>query len=982
MNALFLVPEDRLVKLTSTRSGRISYAGYNYQCGYAVSRLASMVTSKPLFGLTDHPRHLRYDWGEDLDEVLQDDSVCFTQCKRIDDIGQPAKLADVLLGFAPKWLWTPLDNRDRVCFRLVSCDQRFRGSFSQEDAREEALDRFKRLLDTEPSPKSDRFLWQNDAADVGFEALFNALWNKLSFVYLDSTIITDDPAGVVLSSEAAARDLLLKWGLATSSTQKAAIVDLRCVINESLIAFDPTNDECPSFATRTPVRIEAADVRHALSDKKENRRSPPFRLVDRVVLSKARVQPKEKFLFESPEWHHVVHGADRDVKFVERDQTDVLRETVRQLLIEPLLRGTSSLPVLFVIGPPGAGKSTLVRRVAATLVESGEVVVADAGLNLAGGPTDLQSYAEDLQELSGAGRPVLLLLDDPLFEESGWIDLLVHLKQPGFRVAVIAATPDFLYQRYRSQLSKLSCSEFLVAPPTLQEKQRFAEIYGRDISTFGEDSDDFLVMVAEAESGEQFTKIMERLWQTLNGGRPFDDRLSFKELPWEVRAFWFVCFLHRCYTLFPLPNLKAALELSGGTGMAINVETALVKLKAQSGWSIFRHHRPTASAWSYQGDFVSTAHQKIASVAWNQRPMEWFDSEVNRILAQSTVVEPQSVRNAAIAAGTMAKTEPDSQSAFARELIEHWQKAAGESQRLETRYLCELVSILMRNSGRKFVAPMRKILEARARAIGKDGWLAASQLWFMSSDDAKSRSFPEDIDLVSLIAMADFSLAPNRATHFFQQLGGRTELFNAVHQRLFESLEGRLDWEIDSFLLVWLLSHAPKDENANRLSHIVNWLECHDDDSAVRTQYLSFLQGLPETFDDERKQAVADTAKWLKDHDDDSTVRTQYLTFLQGLPATFDEERKQAVADTEKWLKEHDENSTVRTQYLTFLQGLPETFGEQRKQAVTDTADWLKRHDDDSDVRTQYLTFLQGLPAAFGEQRKQAVTDTADWLKR
>ena len=60
------------------------------------------------------------------------------------------------------------------------------------------------------------------------------------------------------------------------------------------------------------------------------------------------------------------------------------------------------------------------------------------------------------------------------------------------------------------------------------------------------------------------------------------------------------------------------------------------------------------------------------------------------------------------------------------------------------------------------------------------------------------------------------------------------------------------------------LSHAPKDENANRLSHIVNWLECHDDDSAVRTQYLSFLQGLPETFDDERKQAVADTAKWLR----------------------------------------------------------------------------------------------------------------------
>jgi len=397
MDAIFFVPEDRLIQLTSTRSGRISYAGYNYQCGYAVSRLASMVTAKPLFGLTDFPRQLRYDWGEDLDEVIQDDSVCFTQCKRIDDIGQPAKLANVLLGFAPKWLWTPLHNRDRVRFRLVSCDQRVRSGVNREDARENVLAQFKKLLEYEPSSKSDRFLWQNDAAAIGFEGLFDALWNNLSFVYVAPTVITDDPAGVVLSSEAAARDLLLKYGLATASTQKAAIVDLRCVINDNLIGFDPMNDEYPSFATRAPIRLDAADVRLALSDKKEKRRSPAFTLIDRVVLSKARVQPKEKFLFESPEWRHVVHGTDSVIKFVERDQTDALRKKVRELLIQPLLRGTSNLPVLFVIGPPGAGKSTLVRRVAATLVESGEVVVADAGLNLAGGPGDLRSYAEDLQ---------------------------------------------------------------------------------------------------------------------------------------------------------------------------------------------------------------------------------------------------------------------------------------------------------------------------------------------------------------------------------------------------------------------------------------------------------------------------------------------------------------------------------------------------------------------------------------------------------
>ena len=239
MNEMFSVPEDRLAQLSSTRSGRISYSGYNYQCGYAVSRLASMVTTKSLFGLTDYPRHLRYDWGEDLDEVLQDDTVCFTQCKRVDDIGQPAKLADVLLGFAPKWLWTPSTNRDRVHFRLVSCDPRLDRGFKQDDARAAVLDQFKKLLDTEPGARSDRSLWQADADDVGFEPLFDALWKTLSFVYVDSNVVTDDPAGVLLSSEVAARHLLLVWGLATASTQKAAIEELRYLINDDLIAFDP-----------------------------------------------------------------------------------------------------------------------------------------------------------------------------------------------------------------------------------------------------------------------------------------------------------------------------------------------------------------------------------------------------------------------------------------------------------------------------------------------------------------------------------------------------------------------------------------------------------------------------------------------------------------------------------------------------------------------------------------------------------------------
>lgn len=92
----FLVSESRLRELTATRQGRVSLAGFNYQAAYAVARLASMLTRRPIFELSDFPLRLRYDWGEDLDELCENGRVVFTQCKRIDSIGQPAALSSVL----------------------------------------------------------------------------------------------------------------------------------------------------------------------------------------------------------------------------------------------------------------------------------------------------------------------------------------------------------------------------------------------------------------------------------------------------------------------------------------------------------------------------------------------------------------------------------------------------------------------------------------------------------------------------------------------------------------------------------------------------------------------------------------------------------------------------------------------------------------------------------------------------------------------
>src|SRR5207253_996705 len=107
-----------------------------------------------------------------------------TQCKRIDDIGQPAKLAEVLLSFAPKLLWTESGRRSELRFRLVCTDPRFRGDtplpFSANAAtkneRARTLESFAGALATPPTGGSDRALWQAEAEAFGGEALFDAIW--------------------------------------------------------------------------------------------------------------------------------------------------------------------------------------------------------------------------------------------------------------------------------------------------------------------------------------------------------------------------------------------------------------------------------------------------------------------------------------------------------------------------------------------------------------------------------------------------------------------------------------------------------------------------------------------------------------------------------------------------------------------------------------------------------------------------------------
>ena len=801
----FFIPEERLLTLKATPAGRSGEGGYNYQRAYAVARLAAMRTAQTLLGLSDSPTRLRYDWADDLDELLGDGSVCFTQCKRVDDIGAPAKLAEVLSGFAPKWLWTPEPKRARVRFRLVSCDPRLVQDFDKETERAEVRAKFKAQLDTVPSQQSDRSKWQGEADSIGHGRLFDALWQSLELVHVAKNVISNDPAGALLPAERAALDHLMQWNVIWGDTQIDALARLRRLVHENLVTFDPADQTGPAFPERRPHTIDPAEVRLTLFARERDAPPLPFTVVDRIHLAKARRVERKRYLFEPPEWHHVVHGADEQLKVIERDQTAALAQDVRERLITPLRRGTGSLRALFVTGPPGAGKSTLVRRVAAQLIEAREVVVADAGHNLANiVPGGVEPYIRQLARLAQQGRPVLLVLDDPLHAQSEWIELLRHLKQPSLQLAILSPTPDFLYHSHKHQLRGVQVYTFPVNPPSSAEKQAIARFYGHALNESESLPDDFLVMVAEAAEGKPFPEIMQRLWETLNGGQGIPGNAAFKDLPWPVRAFWMVCALHRTYTPCPLPILQAASAQSGGTD-GLDVHTSLAKLKAHGGWNIFRVFQPADAFFESAGELVSSAHQKIASVAWEKRPGSWLDGEVNRLLAEATLRAPRSMNYVAAAAGTLTNAKLNPDDGLADELMRQWTEAAGKERNVETRLLCSLITNLRITGGRALVAPMVPLL--LQRATGNDGWLAALQLYYHSADKTQECSFPRSVDLNRLITDADFSIAPRRAVQFSNALG-KTKHHVAIVSRTL--CQPRWKTRLANRLVSFDLAHFPR----------------------------------------------------------------------------------------------------------------------------------------------------------------------------
>jgi hypothetical protein len=819
MGDRFVIDEERVASLSATRQGRVSVGGFAYQAAYAVARLASLASGHPVLGLDDIPIALRYDWAEDLDERTANGDVVFTQCKRIDDAGQPAQTARILIGLAPKLLWAQGAN---VRLRLVSPDPRFgrdrvRAADRPAGERDAVRTAAVGLLAQAPADGSDRALWQAAADAFGHRALVDALWERLEFVYAAGGVPPFDPAGALFPVERDGLNVLLSTQLADQGRQREVIEALRSAIHSNLVAFDPGDEHGVDLGRRTPRVVERADVLGALLPYMPDRRGElPFRVVDRAYLEREAMQDKEPFVARFPRWRDVVHGDDPTVGFVERDETVDLYQRLGSLL-RAAKDEHGSVAALFVVGSPGGGKSTLTRRVAALLALDARCTVVDPGPRVDVIDDDeIDTMVDALNALARGGRPLLLLLDDPFFAQSSWPRFLRRLHAIG-NVVVLGATPSLLFDTYSFQLpNSVTAETWQVRRPSDRERRRLAEHHGRLAAEPAIESEDLLVLAMEASAGEPFGRIIEGIWRTLNGGRAVDPTTLPQDLPWLVQAYLVVCYFHRYYVIPREPLLRAVLASYGSVPAAGDLSYRLSHLVSSQGWDIFRVNEPPAGRTAWAGRAIAATHARVARSAWEQRPVGALD--VADWVVPSAVREPAGAFEAGQLAATLLTADPDEAARLLDKLELAWLNAIAEGD-AEVRNLALFVG-----SGKivdQRFPDFDKALRAAAVASGRQAWIAAYQLYLNSADAGPSCVYPTDLPLAEIIAGADFSVAEVRALKFLRSLPD--DLAERCRARWRATVVGEDGLGLGpGALTTWLVAHDPAHEIEPRVGTLVS----------------------------------------------------------------------------------------------------------------------------------------------------------------
>lgn len=707
--------------------------------------------------------------------------------------------------------------------------------------------------------------------------------------------------------------------------------------------------------------------------------SSPFLVIDEAFLNEERQKPKVPYIARPPVWADVVHGQNADVRFLDREQFNPLLSAVDRQLLEPLRRGTDRrLHTLFVTGAPGCGKSTLVRHAAATLVQRGDVLVADLGVNhgrlIA---DDLESYVKGLAQLAAGDRPVLLLMDDPFFANSGWGLLLETLARPNYSgIAVLGASPTYLYETYGRPLSghQVVLNTFTLGATTSNERLSLAEMYGvrsdPAVSRAIGRHEDLLVFAMETASGNSFSQIIERIWSTLNDGLAITPKSSMADVEWPVIAFLLASYLHRQYVMCAEPLLRAYV-VDQVKAMQTDFVAELSDLTLSEGWHIFRIAMQDMGASRIA--MIGTMHARVAARAWQVRPFKAID--LANLLARASANAPECAPQLAefILACQLSNDSHDRRVAL--KVAEQWR-----DDRISTSELSALVHGLRATPAAR---PFRGVLRDRLKRRDSQSWLAAAELITLERRGSPERARLSQIELPYCLKLADLSADSSVAIELLgsKSSARRLEFAATLRNSIEGVLGGGLAWELDGKLLIWLLRNQSDEEIHLLLPRIYDWLDARPEEERARIALIEWYASNAATIEpDEIGHLLHRVSEWVYLLPDNQNVTSAFFGLATALLKSADSPPTRLIEEISSWLDFRPGDAYLRERFLRLLAKHYSQAPEMAADAVTETLAWLAINPEADDVRWALLMLVLAAPGH--AQTAQVICEAHTWLCR
>lgn len=875
------ITTDRLTSRRRT-GGRTALGGFEYQEAYACLCLAKLLDS------SGDLISIRYEGAQDVDLLYADGREQYVQLKN-----EPSKnytlaaLRPILQNFATDLLeagWaTPL------MFEIVARSNSVDAAVARLQASEPStFDSDVTAVATElivsppssPAPDSIKALPPEQLS-----GLVRLLLRRTTFSFgageeVDGQRSFESRACVVLAGNGVANKDLLKAVDCLKAALKSQSTYRRADIQEILKGF--IGDAAVESIFNGGVEI----------------------LNDRLLAPSADAERVKDFYAGAPlKWDII--AADGDI---ERDQ--------QEELIQRLSQPSENLRMFVLEAEPGAGKSTLARRIAVELHRRHGALVIRVKPGV-----DAATWYSMQEFYDKVKRPFYVVVDD-LFRASEVIDVVRELNT-SLPITILATTRANEYPRHH----RLSCEpeRIPVKRPSFKEKELFlkrlgktrAELTPKQQKLLDTDSP-FLVLMLEVAAGKKLEEIVA---DTLT-------RLQ-KNSESTYRAYEYLCFAYKHGVAFS----ESLLKNLDPEGRFYNLPA---RLEAQK--LIFNDEDRT--------ELLRVGHPIIAQTSadiykQNRAPAAVLGEIVNAV---------------------------DSSNPFERRFVAHLLRAEAQanSDALQ-QSLSSIKSAIERYQQASDQIGEMKIWLSFYRRLGKEeevrrceeiGLALTPETTFdcdllLSIYRKRRREWDALPVIVEWVRTHRDSHGSISHLYLIEKYGTPKERAAAILETGEWLRRHPEDSNVREFYLGFVARKGTPEQVADVLQETNVWLAKQPDNVNVRVVYLGLLEEkILNKSSQTAAQVINEVSAWLKQHPDDAYVRAYYLGLVKRWGTL--QKVEIVLAETEKWLQSHYSAKEVWKAFIAVL-----IRAGKIEDAAVCTAKAISFHPKDQNLTSQYLRLFQ-----------------------